>query len=138
MNDRVWGTLSATIFVHPSLERDLRTRAAVERAIADLRYGTVAVNHWSALGYAFCSTPWGAAPGSTLDDIQSGIGWVHNTPMLAGVQKSVIRGSIVVRPKPVWYPDHRNSVALGKRMVHFEANPRWLRVPSVVREALKG
>ena len=35
---------------------------ALERAIADLRYGTVAINHWPALGYGLGTLPWGGHP----------------------------------------------------------------------------
>ena len=49
--------------------------------MADLRYGTVSVNHWAAVGYGLVITPWGAFPGHTRPDIQSGTGSVHNTLM---------------------------------------------------------
>ncbi len=48
-NDRIWGTLGVSLIVHPDSMRDPATAAAVERALADLRYGTVAVNTGPAL-----------------------------------------------------------------------------------------
>jgi hypothetical protein len=81
----LWGTLSASIIVHPRTLNDPEAREAVERAIDRLRYGSVVVNHWSAAPYAMVSPPWGAAPGSTPSDIQSGIGFVHNTYLLEDV-----------------------------------------------------
>ncbi|MGH7535608.1 MAG: aldehyde dehydrogenase family protein, partial [Gemmatimonadales bacterium] len=86
-NQRLWGTLSATIVVHPSTLKDPTLGAAVERAITRLRYGSVALNSWTGLMFAFGTPPWGAHPGSTQSDIQSGTGWVHNTPMLEGIEK---------------------------------------------------
>src|SRR5690606_15034957 len=43
-NERVWGTLTATLIVHPQSLRDPAVAAAVERAVANLRYGTVSIN----------------------------------------------------------------------------------------------
>lgn len=138
VNDRVWGTLSCTLVVHPSHEKDPALGPAIDRAVADLRYGAVALNHWSALAYGFCTTPWGAAPGATLEDIQSGRGWVHNTQLLEGIHKTVLRGPLVIFPKPAWFPDHKTAHRLARRMVEFEAAPAWRRLPRVVFTALRG
>jgi aldehyde dehydrogenase (NAD(P)+) len=137
-NDRVWGTLSAMLFVHPSVENDAGGKAAVEGAIRDLRYGTVAVNVWPALAYALCSTPWGGHPSATLSDIQSGLGWVHNTVMLEGIEKCVIRSKLVPMPKHVYFPGHKTMHKLGERLVGFEAAPSWLKVPGLAMSALTG
>jgi aldehyde dehydrogenase (NAD(P)+) len=61
-NDRVWGTLNAMLFVHPKVEASPSSKVAVDDALRDLRFGTVAVNVWPALGYALVSTPWGGHP----------------------------------------------------------------------------
>ncbi|MBT8467300.1 MAG: aldehyde dehydrogenase family protein, partial [Deltaproteobacteria bacterium] len=50
-NERVWGTLACSIIVHPKSLKDPAVAEAVERAIANLRYGAIAVNHWSGLVY---------------------------------------------------------------------------------------
>ncbi|MFC1975663.1 aldehyde dehydrogenase family protein [Chloroflexota bacterium] len=82
-NNRLWGTLNATLIVHPDSLKDPATAAAVERAIENLRYGTVAINQWAVVGYGLISPTWGGFPGHTIDDIQSGIGVVHNTLMFS-------------------------------------------------------
>src|SRR3972149_4473363 len=51
-NESLWGTLNATLIVDPRAALDPQVGPAVERAVADLRYGTVGVNHWSGIGYA--------------------------------------------------------------------------------------
>jgi hypothetical protein len=71
-NDSLWGSLNATLIVHPSSMRDAEVRASVEKAVADLRYGTVAINHWSGLGFVLGVTPWGAFPGHARNAIGSG------------------------------------------------------------------
>ena len=114
MNHRLWGTLNAMILISPKLEADPLVSAALDRAIVDLRYGTVAINHWPALGYGFGCMSWGGHQSSTLDNIQSGLGWVHNTFMLDGIDKSVIRGPLTVKPYPAVLrqrEDHQRGTA---------------------------
>jgi aldehyde dehydrogenase (NAD(P)+) len=139
-NDQVWGTLSATLVVHPTSMRDPSVAQAVDKAIRDLRYGTVAVNQWPALGFAFGTTPWGGHPSSTPEDIQSGAGWVHNTIMLhePDIEKCVIRGPLIVRPRPPWLPGHRTAHRLGRRLMEMEVSPSIRRLPGMILDALRG
>ena len=44
-NDRIWGTLNCCLLVHPSIEKNLETLEALDEVIANLRYGTIAINH---------------------------------------------------------------------------------------------
>jgi acyl-CoA reductase-like NAD-dependent aldehyde dehydrogenase len=136
-NDRLWGTLSAGLIVHPRTMKDPATGSAVERAIAQLRYGTVTVNAWSGLSFAFASPPWGAHPSSTPADIQSGTGWVHNTPMLEGIEKAVMRHPITAMPKPAYSLSHRSAHQLMPRMTALEERASWTRVPAVLAAAMK-
>ena len=62
VNDKVWGTLCATLVVHPKSLKDPAVNAAVEKAIRELRYGAVAVNTWPAAVFALGSLPWGGHP----------------------------------------------------------------------------
>ncbi|HYP86909.1 MAG TPA: aldehyde dehydrogenase family protein, partial [Polyangiaceae bacterium] len=62
LNEKVWGTLNAMLFVPSCYEADASVEAALERAIAGLRYGTVAVNYWPAIGYGTGAPPWGGHP----------------------------------------------------------------------------
>ncbi len=137
-NQRLWGTLNVTLLVHPASLADPAVQAAVEQAIADLRYGTVSVNNWAAVGYGLVITPWGAFPGHDLQDIQSGTGVVHNTLMFQRVQKSVVRSPFRMHPKPMWFPSHRTSAALGEKLTRFEAAPSPLKLPGIFWQALRG
>lgn len=136
MNDTLWGTLNACIIIPPALERDPIVNAALDRAIVRLRYGTVAINHWPAFCYGAATMPWGGHPSASLENIQSGLGWVHNTFMLDGMDKSVIRGPLRVRPTPIWFSDNRRSATLGPRLVRFESAPNWLKVPDLILRTL--
>ncbi|WP_375425759.1 aldehyde dehydrogenase family protein [uncultured Friedmanniella sp.] len=135
-NDTLWGTLSAAIIVPPELERDPTVAQALDRSVTDLRYGNVAINHWPALNYALVSLPWGGHPSSTLQDVQSGLGWVHNSGMLGGLDKAVLRGGIRVRPTPPWFADHPSAGRAGADLVGLEADPSWARLPGLLRHLL--
>ena len=76
-NNTVWGSLNATILIHPKSLRDPEVADALDRAVANLKYGSIGVNLWAGLSYALCSTTWGAYPGHPRNDIRSGYGVVH-------------------------------------------------------------
>lgn len=137
-NETLWGTLNASLMIDPRTEKTREGLGALLGAIDHLAYGTVAVNHWPALGYGFVSPPWGGAPGATPADVRSGIGWVHNTFMLRGVIKSVVRGPLTVAPVPAWFCGNRMTHVIGQKMTSFEQAPSWLKVPGIAAAALRG
>jgi aldehyde dehydrogenase (NAD(P)+) len=137
-NNRLWGSLSADIVVHPKSLKDPRVAEALERAIGRLRYGAVTVNSWTGFVFSFASPPWGAYPGSTPADIQSGNAWVHNTPMLEGIEKAVLRHPLTIMPKPAVFPSHRTAHTLMERLTALEERASWSRVPGVVATAMRG
>ena len=73
-----------------------------------------------------------------MEDIQSGLGFVHNTLMLGGVEKSVLRGPLKAYPKPVWFPDHRTLNRLGPALAAFELAPSLLKLPSLAFMGMRG
>jgi aldehyde dehydrogenase (NAD(P)+) len=137
-NNRLWGTLNATLVVHPKSLKDPRVNEAVERAIVRLRYGTVAINGFPGLAFVFAAPPWGAHPSGTLENIQSGSGFVHNTAMLEGIEKAVLRCPLTTFPKPGYFPSHRTAHKLMPRLVALERNAGWASVPGVVLAAMRG
>jgi len=122
VNEHVWGTLVAILLVHPSTAKDPALAAAVERAIRDLRYGTVVVNQPSVLAYMLCTAPWGGFPGQPLADIQSGRGFVNNPLMFAQPEKSVVRGPFR-QQFDAFQPEHRHLAQFGRRFASFQARP---------------
>jgi hypothetical protein len=135
-NDRCWGTLAVQMMVDPRTEKALGER--LDQAIADLRFGSIAINCWTGLNYGLVNATWGAFPGHPLDDIQSGQGVVHNGLLLDHPQKSVVKAPFVMAPTPAWFTDHKNNLGLGRQMVAFELAPSWFGVPGVAMQALKG
>jgi len=137
-NERVWGTLSCCLLASPATLADRTTAAAVDRAVRALRYGSVNVNVWAGFAFALGTTPWGAYPGAPLEDIQSGRGFVHNTLMLEGIEKCVLRQPTTVFPKPPSFPSHRTAHTLARRLTDLEAGAGWAALPGVVAAAVKG
>lgn len=148
-NDRLYGTLGGNILIHPkTLQRIGRKR--FEELLADFRYGCIAVNGWTGLGFLLSQTPWGAFPGHTLDDVQSGIGTVHNTFMFDCSQRTVVtapfapfprsflNGEFTLLPKPPWFITHRNAQRAGKALTRFQHRRGWLRLPAVLWTVLNG
>lgn len=135
-NDVAWGTLSCMVLIDPRTEK--AHKDAFETAINNLRYGGIGINVWAGVIYGTVAPTWGAYPGHTLHDIQSGRGFVHNGFLIDHPQKSVLRAPFKIAPKPAWFADHKNLQQLGERLTRFEAWPSILRVPPVVIAALKG
>lgn len=148
-NDRLRGTLGANILIAPKQLKEIGDDA-FDRHLADLRYGTIAVNCWTAVGYLSPNATWGAFPGHTADDIQSGHGVVHNGLMLARPERTVVRGpfrpfprswvtgSASLTPVPPWFVHNKTAATTGERLVRFSIKPGWLKLPGVFASALRG
>ncbi|MFE3451867.1 hypothetical protein ACFXJ8_23395 [Nonomuraea sp. NPDC059194] len=119
-------------------------------AVADLRYGTIGVNAWTAVGYLTPRATWGAFPGHTLADVQSGIGVVHNALLLDHTERtvvtgpfrpaprSVLHGEMTISPKPPWFVTNTTAARTGRLLTEFAARPRWRALPAIVASAVRG
>ena len=138
-NDHLWGTLNITLIVHPASLKDPAIAAAVEQAIARLRYGTIGVNYWAGTCFAIAVTPWGAFPGHTIYDIQSGNDVVHNTLMFSQTQKSVMRAPFRSSLTPPWFVSQKKiAQSLFKKLTYFEKAPSWWKLLGIIKTALVG
>ncbi len=137
-NQTLWGTLNVTLLVHPESLADRDVEAALEKALEELRYGTISINNWAAVGYGLVTPPWGAHPGHDVYDIGSGTGVVHNTLMFSRVHKTVVRSPFRMKPKPMWFPSHRTALPLARKLTELEAAPSPLKLPGIFWEALRG
>jgi hypothetical protein len=137
-NEHVWGTLVATILIHPQSLKDLAVVQELEDMIARLRYGTIGVNYWGGTGYTLGVTTWGAFPGHPIEDIQSGTGVVHNTLMFDRAEKSVVRAPFRSTPKPPWFVlQGKTATRLGPNLTDFETAPAPVKVPGIVFDAVR-
>lgn len=138
VNEQLWGTLNASVIVDPRTERDPAVRPALERAFRDLRYGTVSLNVWSAVGYGLGISPWGAYPGNARTDIGSGTGVVHNPLMFDRSLKTIARAPFRAWPKPPWFATNRTAAELMRELVRFEADHRPTRLPRILWSSVRG
>jgi len=136
INTQMTGTLAADLTL-PNQFRKYHA-AAFDNALRRMRYGTIGINQWAGLGFAWMSPPWGGYPGATLADVQSGIGSVHNTYLLHRPQKTIIRAPLCMSPKPVWFSNHRCPDKVAQRLLALYTKPSVLRLPSLFAAALSG
>jgi hypothetical protein len=136
VNECVEGTLSMALVASPTTQA--RLGGQFEQAIADLRYGTVGVNHWPAFSFVLAVAPWGAFPGHTLHEVGSGIGVVHNTLMFDRPQKAVVRGPFTMWPTPAWFAGNPTGHVTAQRLAAFEAQPAYWRIAGIAAAAIRG
>ncbi|MGK8467258.1 aldehyde dehydrogenase family protein [Nocardia cyriacigeorgica] len=142
------GTLGVNIIAEPGTIAELG--AAFDEMIESLRYGTIAINAWTGVGFLTPTASWGAFPGHTLDDVQSGIGVVHNAWLIDRVQRTVVRGpfrpaprsllhgEFAISPKPPWFVGNKTAAGTGELLAGFAGDPGWTRLPAIFVSALRG
>ncbi len=150
-NERLVGTLGANVLIDPATQDALG--AGFERAIADLRYGSIAINAWTAFGYLQPALTWGGFPGSSIDDVGSGLGVVHNALLLDGVERSVVRGpfrpfprsgsalgrpgTFSVLPKPPWFVSSRTGAVVSEGFTRFQMTHDWVGLGKTLLQAFR-
>ncbi|MFT4125374.1 MAG: aldehyde dehydrogenase family protein [Gordonia sp. (in: high G+C Gram-positive bacteria)] len=146
-NDELAGTLGANILIAPDERRHLG--AAFDDAVARLRYGAIAINAWTGLAFLTPTATWGAFPGHTLDDAQSGIGTVHNGLLIPETERtvvtgpfrpfprSVLGGELTLFPKPPWFVTARSAAQTGRKLAGYAAAPSWLKLPGIFASAFR-
>ncbi|MFB6875017.1 aldehyde dehydrogenase family protein [Streptomyces sp. NPDC056323] len=146
-NRDLFGTLGANIVIDPVTMK--RLGRSFDRAVAKLRYGTVAVNAWTALGFLTATAPWGAFPGHTVTEAGSGIGVVHNALLIDAPERTVVRGpfrpfprsvaggEFALFPKPPWFVTARSAALTGRRLTRLAQRPSWARMPAVFAAAFR-
>ncbi|MGB5058915.1 MAG: aldehyde dehydrogenase family protein [Candidatus Promineifilaceae bacterium] len=147
-NHSVAGTLGIDLIASPDV---LKTEAAaIDTAVAALKYGTIGLNVWCGLGYRITQNPWGAFQSPDAGDVGSGRGVVHNTLLFDSPQKTVLRGRFrpfprswrhgdpAFMPKPPWFVTHRQRLTTARRVARFALNPGYLSLPGIFAAALRG
>lgn len=146
-NERLTGTLGANLLIDPVTQAALG--AGFERAVADVRYGTVAVNAWTAFGFLTPTATWGAFPGGTIEHAPSGIGIVHNAFLLDEVERTVVRGPFrpfprsmgrrpfSAFPKPPWFVTSRTGAAVCEGFTRFHMNGDRARLAVTLAKAFR-
>ena len=147
-NEKLFGTLGVSILVHPKVIKELGTE--LEQAIDNLKYGSVGINVWNAIAFLLPQATWGAYPGHTLNDVQSGIGIVHSSFLLEDTEKTVVYGSFYtfprgvmhgdfsMLPKPPWFVTNKSALETNKKVALFTLDKNALRIPGIFASAMKG
>lgn len=147
VNRELAGTLSANILIAPAERRNLG--AAFDEAVSRLDYGGIAINTWTGLAFLAPTATWGAFPGHTLDDAQSGIGIVHNALLMAHTERtvvtgpfrpfprSVLNGEMALFPKPPWFVTARSAASTGRKLSGYASGPSWAKLPSIFASAFR-
>lgn len=148
-NDTLYGTLGGNILIHPSTIHQIG-RKRFDEILTEFRYGTIAINAWTGVGFLLGAVPWGGFAGATLKDVQSGVGTVHNTFMLENTERSVVEapwspfprnllsGRMTLLPRPPWFISNRRQHHVGKLLTKFQHKPGWLKLPRIFFHALLG
>jgi aldehyde dehydrogenase (NAD(P)+) len=147
-NDKLYGTLAVNLIVHPETRRQLGVN--FDRAIAALRYGGIGINAWVAAAFLMPRAAWGAYPGHSYTDVQSGIGAVHNALMFDKPLKTVVSapfrpfprsmadGENSLFPKPPWFLTNKTSESTARKLTEFVAAPSAAKLPALFTSALWG
>ena len=134
VNEKLWGNLSCSILISPEGQRTQPWR----RALENLKYGPVGINIWPGLIFALVNLPWGAYPGNTPEDIQSGTGFVHNTANVGSVQKAVLYAPFYTPIRMPWQAGFARFLGLARALTDFEYHPSIKNVLKAHWEALRG
>ncbi len=134
-NQTLWGTLNATLIIHPKSLKDPLISKAVDQAVANLRYGTLAINMFPFYSAYFMVCPWGAFPGHNSYNIQSGIGKTFNFLMFDRPEKSVIQGPFKkIDPMTV---TSKRAYEFSKSLCNYELSPTLFKLSNLVWAALR-
>ncbi|MET0303596.1 MAG: aldehyde dehydrogenase family protein [Microbacteriaceae bacterium] len=150
-NESLVGTLGANVLIDPVTEAALG--GGFERAIAELRYGSIAINAWTAFVFLTPTLTWGGFPGATLQNVESGIGVVHNALLLDHVERSIARGPFrpfprsvsaltgkgraSVLPKPPWFVTSRTGAAVSEGFTRFRIDGDYAKLAVTLVRAFR-
>jgi len=147
-NEKLYGTLGASILIHPKTMKQLGPD--FEAALTALHYGAIGINIWNASAFLLVQATWGAFPGSTTDNIQSGFGIVGNSFMFEKPERTVVRGSFypfprswlngdpAFLPKPPWFLTNKTAHITTRGVVKITLDPKWRYLPAILLSALRG
>lgn len=135
-NERLAGTLATTMLVDPVTAKDHAW--ALDRAVADLRYGAIGINEWAIMSINFGYGTWGGFPGHTPQAIGSGIGTVANAFQLREPQKTVLTYAFRPRLKPLTSVTNRTAGTTIRRVLAYWTSDDLRHLPAAAASAIRG
>ena len=121
VNNELWGNLGVTVLIKNHKKKT--NQAILNAYVEELKYGTVAINEWSALGFVIPTLPWGGYPGNKDNDIQSGQGYVHNALLFESPQKGIVYSRFRLSPliDPPWFVTNKKAHRIFKNLTYYQA-----------------
>jgi len=119
-NNNLWGNLGATVIFKKYNNK--KQKPITNLYIEELKYGTVAINEWSAIGFIIPTLPWGGFSGNKDNDIQSGQDFVHNSLFFESAQNGIVyskfRMSNII--DPLWFVTNKKGKKVFKNLTYFQ------------------
>ena len=115
-NERLSGTLVATLIADPRSSREPSTAAALERGIERLDYRMVTINLPPFVGLVYG----------------------HNGREAGPHGKTVIRGAFRSVTTPPWLVTHSHSHDVFRRLARYEAAPSGAQLPAIIWYSIRG
>ena len=121
VNNHLWGNLGVTVLIKNHKKKT--NQGILNTYIEELKYGTVAINEWSALGFVIPTLPWGGYPGNKDNDIQSGQGYVHNALLFESPQKGIVYSRFRLSPliDPPWFVTNKKAHRIFRHLTYYQA-----------------
>ena len=121
VNKELWGNLGASVLIKNHKKK--KNEHILNSYVENLKYGTVAINEWSALGFVIPSLPWGGYPGNRDNDIQSGQGYVHNSFLFESPQKGIVYSKFRLSRliDPPWFVTNKKAHRIFKNLTYYQA-----------------
>ena len=146
-NSQLYGTLGANIVIHPATIAQIG-RARLEEMLVELRYGTIAINTWTGLGFlspagdlGCISRPhagrrakrhWRGAQHLLFDKPERTVVEAPFRPF----PRNLLSFSFTLLPRPPWFITNRKGAILGRLLVAFQYRPSFLKIPRIFLNAL--
>ena len=136
VNNELWGNLGVTVLIKNFKKGT--NKLILKNYVDELKYGTVAINEWSALGFVIPSLPWGGYPGNRDNDIQSGQGYVHNSYLFESPQKGIVYSKFRISPliDPPWFITNRKAHRIFKHLTYYQATKSKINLVKLIFSTL--
>jgi acyl-CoA reductase-like NAD-dependent aldehyde dehydrogenase len=123
-NDKVFGNLGCSVFVDPRTAGSIGP--GIDDCIARLEYGIIGVNIWCGMIAIFPQLTWGAFPGNTARNIESGAGQLGNGYMFDQIEKSVLWTPMI---SPIHIENAKPKILkVVQRLGYYVIKPSWTRL----------
>ena len=131
----LWGNLGVSVLLKNHSSK--KNKAILKNYVDNLKFGTVAINEWPALGFIIPTMPWGGYPGNIDTDIQSGQGYVHNALFFESPQKGVLYSRFKLPfVDPVWFTSNKKGSKVFKNLTYYQIENSKINLIKLIFSAL--